>query len=185
MKLKTMQNLITAMTIMAAGITLAPEKIWAIESPIGLPQSLYGMEIAAVFLQPIEMDPPDMMAKREESDIHLEADIHAIEGNPNGFAEGDWVPHLEIHYEITNLDTQQKVSGHFMAMAANDGAHYGDNVKMPGGIGSYKLVYKIAPPSGKWFGRHVDRETGVRPWFKPFEVEWTFKYRGVGKRGGY
>ena len=157
----------------------------AIETPIGIPQNQYGMEIAAVFLQPIEMEPPDMMRKREESDIHMEADIHAVEGNPNGFGEGDWIPHLSITYELINLESGQKVTGHMMPMAANDGAHYGDNVKMPGGMGEYKVIYHIEPPKGKDFGRHTDRETGVRPWFKPFEVEWTFKFLGVGKRGGY
>lgn len=173
----------TILAILAyLGITPA---VLAIETPIGLPQNLYGMEIATVFLQPIEMDPPDMMRKREESDIHLEADIHAIEGNPNGFGKGDWIPFLSITYELINLESGEKISGYMMPMAANDGAHYGDNIKMPGGMGEYKVIYHIEPPKGKDFGRHTDRETGVRSWFKPFEVEWTFKFLGVGKRGGY
>ena len=61
----------------------------ALETPIGLPQILYGMEIAAVYLQPIEMDPstgPHAMRARKDSDIHIEADIRATENNPNGFA---------------------------------------------------------------------------------------------------
>ena len=35
------------------------------------------------------------------------------------------------------------------------------------------------------FGRHTDRLTGVRPWFKPFDVEYEFTYVGIGKKGGY
>lgn len=163
----------------------AASVVLAIETPIGLPQNLYGMEIAAVYLQPIAMDPPDIMKRREASDIHLEADIHAVEGNPNGFGAGDWIPFLHITYEIINLATQEKVSGYMMPMTANDGAHYGDNVKLSGGMGEYKLIYRIEPPNGKAFGRHTDRETGVRSWFKPFQLEWTFKFLGVGKRGGY
>ena len=70
-----------------------------------------------------------------------------------------------------------------MPMVANDGPHYGDNVKLQG-PGKYKLTLSIAAP-GQHFGRHVDKETGVAPWFKPFEVQYEFVYAGTGKKGGY
>ena len=41
------------------------------------------------------------------------------------------------------------------------------------------MKYTILPPSEKkhaHFGRHTDRATGVRPWFKPLEVEYEFTY---------
>src|SRR3989338_6016474 len=157
----------------------------ALETPIGLPQSLYGMEIAAVYLQAIEMEPKGIMKPRGESDIHLECDIKAAENNPNGFAAGEWIPNLTIHYTIIKLDTHQKIEGAMMPMAANDGPHYGDNVKMLG-AGKYRVVYKVENPLKKGeFGRHTDRETGVRDWFKPFEIEWEFNFFGAGKKGGY
>ena len=157
----------------------------ALETPIGLPQSLYGMEIAAVYLQAIEMEPHGVMRPRAESDIHLECDIHAAENNPNGFAAGEWMPNLTISYTLIKLDTGQKIEGPLKPMVANDGPHYGDNVKMLG-AGKYKVIYKIDNPLKKGeFGRHTDRETGVRDWFKPFEVEWEFNYFGAGKKGGY
>jgi len=157
----------------------------ALETPIGLPQSLYGMEIAAVYLQAIEMEPHGVMRPRAESDIHLECDIHAAENNPNGFAAGEWMPNLTISYTLIKLDTGQKIEGPMKPMVANDGPHYGDNVKMLG-AGKYKVIYKIDNPLKKGeFGRHTDRETGVRDWFKPFEVEWEFNYFGAGKKGGY
>ena len=34
-------------------------------------------------------------------------------------------------------------------------------------------------------GRHVDKETGVGPWFKPFTAEYDFTFAGTGKKGGY
>lgn len=155
------------------------------ETPIGLPQSMYGMQIAAVYLQAVEMEPSGIMKSRAESDIHLECDIKAGENNPNGFASGEWIPNLTIHYTLTKLDTNETIEGMMMPMVANDGPHYGDNVKMLG-LGKYKLAYKIDNPLKKGeFGRHVDRETGVRDWFKPFEVEWEFDFLGAGKRGGY
>ncbi|MDP7215033.1 MAG: iron transporter [Rhodospirillales bacterium] len=33
--------------------------------------------------------------------------------------------------------------------------------------------------------RHTDKETGVGAWWAPFHVEWSFKYLGTGKKGGY
>ena len=59
-----------------------------------------GFEVAAVYLQPIEMEPPGMMRDAKESDVHLEADIKALKGNKNGYAEGDWVGYLKVTYEL-------------------------------------------------------------------------------------
>ncbi|HHD10974.1 MAG TPA: hypothetical protein ENK42_00905 [Deltaproteobacteria bacterium] len=164
-------------------IFLGWQPVRAIETPIGYPQSIYGMEVAAVYLQPIEMEPEGIMRSRAESDIHLECDIRASENNPNGFAAGEWIPFLTIYYELTKLDTGQKREGKLSPMVANDGPHYGDNVKLFG-PGRYRLVYRIEPPADV-FGRHTDRQTGVRPWFRPFTMEWEFTYYGVGKKGGY
>lgn len=161
---------------------------WAVEYPIGAPQQRHGMEIAAVYLQPVRMEPEGMMRKAEESDAHMEADIKALANNPNGFGEGAWIPYLQVKYEVVKLGGNEKVSGDFMPMVANDGPHYGNNVKLMG-PGKYRVKYTIAPPAahpgGAHFGRHTDRLTGVRPWFKPFEVEYEFTYAGIGKKGGY
>ena len=51
------------------------------ETPIGPPVLKDGLEVTAVYLQPIEMDPPDMMRAAAQSDIHLEADIRAAKDN--------------------------------------------------------------------------------------------------------
>ena len=162
----------------------------ALEYPIGTPQNLAGMEVAAVYLQPIEMEPEGMMKKVSESDIHLEADIHALANNANGIPEGFWVPHILVKYELTKVGTTDVVKGDMMPMVASDGPHYGDNVKLKG-PGKYKVKFTIYPPGdagnphGAHFGRHTDRATGVGAWFKPFSVEWDFTYAGIGKKGGY
>ncbi|MCW2274268.1 hypothetical protein GJ654_07470 [Rhodoblastus acidophilus] len=157
------------------------------EYPVGKKQQLGGMEVGAVYLQPIEMDPPGMMRAAKDSDVHLEADIHASKGNPNGFAEGDWIPYLAIGFELTKLDDGQTVKGDFMPMVANDGPHYGENVKMFG-PGKYKLTLTISPPNSSMhnhFGRHTDKETGVGEWFKPLTAVYEFTFAGIGKKGGY
>jgi len=159
----------------------------AVEYPIGAPQQGHGMEIGAVYLQPVAMEPGDMMRKAVDSDVHMEADIHALADNPNGFAEGEWIPYLLVKYEITRQGGSKKISGDFMPMVANDGPHYGDNVKLMG-PGKYHVRYTIFPPTsnpGAHFGRHTDRLTGVHPWFQPFTVEYDFVFAGIGKKGGY
>jgi periplasmic iron binding protein len=155
----------------------------ALEYPIGEPQNGGGLEVAAVYLQPIVMEPAGMMRPAIESDIHLEADIHVLADNPNGFAEGEWMPGLNITYVLTKEDSGEEISGPLMAMVASDGPHYGDNVKLMG-VGEYHLVLTVTPP-GASFGRHVDKETGVAPWFEPFTTEYDFTFAGTGKAGTY
>ncbi|WP_043699016.1 iron transporter [Tepidimonas taiwanensis] len=183
-----MSNWKVALT--ALGLATGAMVAHALEYPIGKPQTRAGLEVAAVYLQPVEMEPEGMMRKASESDIHLEADIRAVADNPNGFPEGSWVPHLLVRYEIAKVGSGEVIKGDMMPMVASDGPHYGDNVKLRG-PGKYRLKYTIYPPSAKenhaghMFGRHVDKATGVRPWFQPFTLEWEFTYAGVGKKGGY
>lgn len=168
----------------------AANQAWSREYPAGVPEQRNGMEIAAIYLQPVRMEPANIMRLSEKSDIHLEADIRALDTNPNGFAEGDWIPYLYIKYELRKKGSDKVIRGDLMPMVANDGPHYGDNVKLMG-PGKYTLKFIIYPPdapenrSGKYFARHTDRLTGVRPWFKTFDVTYNFIYVGIGKRGGY
>jgi uncharacterized protein involved in high-affinity Fe2+ transport len=173
------------LALAALAATLAAAPAIAREYPIGKPVKQAGLEVATVYLQPIEMEPPGMMRAAADSDIHLEADIKATAGNRNGFPDGEWVPALSIRYELVKIDGGQKIEGAMMPMVASDGPHYGDNVKLAG-PGKYRLTVFVAPPGAEQhFGRHVDKETGVGPWFKPFEVKQEFTFAGIGKKGGY
>lgn len=156
------------------------------EVPIGKHVTQQGLDVAAVYLQPIEMEPAGMMRKAAESDVHLEADIKAAKDNKNGMGEGDWVPALQVKYEVTKLEGGgDPIRGEMMQMVANDGPHYGDNVKLAG-PGKYRLKLSVAPPGpDSHFGRHVDKETGVGDWFKPFDVTHEFTFAGTGKKGAY
>lgn len=163
----------------------------AAEYPIGAPQQRHGLEIAGVYLQPVEMESVmgHKMLPATQADVHLEADIRALANNPNGFAEGEWVPYLLVRYEVCKQGGDC-IRGDFLPMVASDGPHYGDNVKLMG-PGKYRVKFTILPPNdpsnhaGHHFHRHTDRLTGVRPWFKAFTVEWDFAFAGIGKRGGY
>lgn len=183
--ISTLEHLMKSLVVLSTVLLCAASTISAKEYPIGKPQECGGMEIAAVYLQPIEMEPTGMMKPAKDSDIHLEADIRALENNTNGFQEGSWVPYLTISYSLTKEGSNDQIKGSFHPMVANDGPHYGDNVKLLG-PGKYNLKLTILPPSKEsMFGRHTDKETGVAPWFTQCQTSYDFVYAGIGKKGGY
>lgn len=172
-----MKFVAVAAVAVLVGSTTGPA--WAAEEfkeyPIGEAQTLNSLEVAAVYLKPIDMDPHGIDMPASQADIHLEADIKAEKGNANGFGAGEWVPYLTVAYRLTNADTGKTLTGNLMPMVAVDGPHYGANIKMPG-AGNYKLSYHIDPPSKQGFGRHTDHASGVGAWFQPFDVDFAFKY---------
>lgn len=178
-----MQGRIGTAAIGLALLALSARGAGAAEVKIGESVEKNGMEIGAVYLQPIMMEPM-LPGMHEPADVHLEADIHAVKDNKNGFGPGDWVPYLGITYRITREGSPWIASGAFMPMVASDGPHYGANIKL-NGAGKYKLVYRIEPPPYNGFYRHTDKETGVAEWWAPFDVEWEFSFAGTGKKGSY
>ena len=148
------------------------------EYPIGEEVEKNHLRIAAVWLPAVQMDG---MPDPSTAMIHLEADIHATDGNPNGFAKDEFVPYLKVRYTITPQDgggTAAAPTPHEMIpMVARDGLHYGAMVEMPK-AGRYKLTYRIEPPSAGGLGRHSDAVTGVAPWWQPFEVSFDWDYPG-------
>ena len=164
------------------GLALAASAAPAAERSIGEPVEINGMEIAAVYLQAVKMDPAEPATG--PGDIHLEADVHASKANENGFGAGDWIPYLDITYRIDKVGSDWSVLGSFMPMVASDGPHYGANLTLDG-PGEYEVRYHFVPPLRRGLYRHVDRETGVAPWWAPFDVTWRFKFLGTGKKGGY
>lgn len=163
------------------------------ETPIGRAKRITaaGIEVAAVHLPAIEMEPEMFHGKtlyltRDKADIHLEADIHALPGNKQGFKDGEWIPGLLVRYSLKNVETGTEQSGVLHPMVADDGPHYGVNVKMMG-LGLYQLVFDIEPPGKQHADAMVTQGVGrVGPgggWWKPLKLEWTFQYLGPGKAG--
>jgi uncharacterized protein involved in high-affinity Fe2+ transport len=134
------------------------------------------LRIAAVWLPPIQME--GMTGLMPSDVIHLEADIHATAGNPNGFAKDEFVPYLKVGYVIEPAEGGPPLHKDELApMIARDGLHYGASIAMPK-AGSYRLTYTIQPPSAGGLGRHADPATGVAPWWKPFSVTFDWDYPG-------
>ena len=126
------------------------------------------LNVSAVYFQPVPMTDGSTI---EGKDIHLEADISALENN-FGFGVGDWVPYLTVEYKVTDSAGKVAASGTFMEMSASDGPHYGANIAMPGGQGTYTLEVTIKSPADNNFLLHTDAETG--PGAKSFDdgVKW-------------
>lgn len=183
----------------AIALALAPGYASAAPHVIGKPQIKKHMEIRAMYLQPGIWEPTVPRGAEvsdtwtwwathgpySKPDIHLEAMVTGVDGNPWGFSKGDFIPYLKIEYIIAKKDSEWFRKGFLMAMATNMGPHYGDDVPMDG-PGKYYLVFRIYSPLSNGFVRHTDREMGVPEfWTDPIEVHWEFTYIGVGKKGGY
>lgn len=150
------------------------------EYPIGDSIEKNRMEIAAVWLPPVKMDNianvDDLKKKKKGQSIHIEADIHAIQGNENGFGAGEWIPYLKISYTLKGADGKI-IAGKLFPMVAKDGPHYGAQIFLP--FGKYQLIFHISHPDSAMFGRHTDQITGVASWWKPFDSSWEFNFKGA------
>jgi periplasmic iron binding protein len=110
--------------------------------------------------------------------IHIEADIHALEGVTFGFGAGEWIPYMEVDFALFPEGKKDAIlKGKFMPMVAKDGPHYGTTIRMPG-KGKYRLEYSL---STAMIARHTDPVTGVSEFWKPFTVSFDFEYKGFDK----
>jgi uncharacterized protein involved in high-affinity Fe2+ transport len=143
------------------------------EFPLGDDFELFPLNVAGVFFQAVDMLPASAGLSAAESDIHIEADISAMEGNRLGYGVGDFVPNLTVNYEMSQSNGW-RIEGTFMPMSASDGPHYGANVKL-NGPGEYKVRFLIQNPEAQGYVLHVDETTGVpgRFWGQPLVAEWN------------
>ena len=142
---------------------------------VGGPVKEHDMEIVANYLVGVEMAPmmPGMVHGNDV--VHLEIDVHATADNVYGYPDGAWVPYLTIAYTLEKQGSNWKTTGTLKPMTAKDGPHYADNVRM-NGSGVYKVTFTLSPPVANGFYRHVDQETGVPDWWRPFSETFTFSY---------
>ncbi len=165
----------------------APGESGFVEIEIGEAQLVGPYEVAAVYFQPVDMYPEGKNPSKEESDMHLEADIHLLPefSAAYGFGggEGIWPAYLTVKYEVLDKDGNMVTEGSFMPMNADDGPHYGTNVKKGlMTVGQYKLKLTIEPPTD--YLLHVDEETGVpakegaKDYFTTQECEYDWDYTG-------
>ena len=144
-------------------------------------------EVAAVYLQPIDMEPPGMMRPAEESDVHIEADIKALKSQQERLCRRRLGGLSQDHLRTDQGTAKPRPSRATRCRWWPATARITATTSSSQGPGKYKLKFNISPPGsdahGSHFGRHVDKETGVGPWFKPFTVEYEFTYAGIRQEG--
>ena len=155
------------------------------EIPIGGEQVVGPYTVAAVYFQAVDMYPAGKNPSKEDSDLHLEADIHLqpVYAVAYGFGNGEniWPAYLTVKYQILQMDGKTVVmEGSFMPMNADDGPHYGANIAKGLRVGQYKLRFIIEPPTD--YLLHTDPETGVpakedaKNFFQTHTVEFNWNY---------
>jgi len=147
---------------------------------VGEPVVLEGLQIVPNYLTGVQMDtaPPGMATGK--GTVHLEADVHATKGEAHGFPEDAWIPYLSVKFKLSKAGTSFSRQGTLYPMTAKDGPHYANDVAMDG-PGIYHLTYTIFPPSSQGFIRHIDKATGVSPWWAPITANWIFTYPAKSK----
>ncbi|MBR1751242.1 MAG: iron transporter [Ruminococcus sp.] len=144
------------------------------EYPIFEDQEVGFLNVSAVYFQPVPMTDGNNV---EDYDIHLEADISALE-NKLGFGVGDWVPYLTVEYKLTKESGDVAAEGTFMEMSASDGPHYGANIKLPD-ADTYNVEFTIHSPAENNYLLHTDAETGpggsFDDYFKDGNLKVTFE----------
>ena len=189
-----MKKLVLALMVLAlastafavpAPVSMKPGEAGFEEIPIGEEQQVGPYNVAAVYFQAVDMYPAGKNPSKEDSDMHLEADIHLqpMYAIAYGFGNGEdiWPAYLTVKYEILAMDGKTVVmDGSFMPMNADDGPHYGANIAKGLKVGQYKLRFIIEPPTD--YLLHTDDETGVpakedaKNFFQTHTVEFNWNY---------
>lgn len=125
------------------------------EYPIWEDEEVGFLNVSGVYFQPVPMSGGN--ENYEDYDLHFEADVSAME-NDLGYGVGDWVPYMTVSYTITGSDGNVAAEGTFMPMAASDGPHYGQNIKLPeADTYSVHLKFDVDPAT---YLIHLDDVTG-------------------------
>ena len=164
-----------AILFAAVALTTLADGAHSDEYFVGAPIAKNGLRISAAYVLGVAMTPEMPPTPGAGDVLHLEADIEATADNRHGFHDGDWVPYLSIVYSVQKKGSDRRAIGSLLPMTALDGPHYAAGVRFEG-PGEYRVIYRIAPPIMLGLARHTDEESGVEPWWTPFEVSWTFTY---------
>ena len=83
------------------------EEAGFVENEIFSDEELDFINLSAVWFQAVPMENETMTYSAEDADIHIEADISALE-NDLGYPVGEWVPYLTVDYK-SRIRTETKL----------------------------------------------------------------------------
>lgn len=180
--------MVGAASVMAAPAPVAekPGESGFAEIPIDVEKQVGPYNVACVYFQAVDMYPADKNPSKEDSDMHLEADIHLqpeyAAAYGFGFGDNVWPAYLTVNYSVLDKNGKSVMAGSFMPMNADDGPHYGANIKKGLKLGTYTLKIAIEPPTD--YLMHTDPETGVpakegvKEFFKTYVCDFKWNYTG-------
>lgn len=99
--------------------------------------------------------------------------------NPNGFITDDFIPYCVISYHVSKLVSHWSKDLSAPMRLTMQGPEYGVAATLDG-PGNYQWQLNYLPPSAGGFYRHIDKATGVEPWWKPFEITYKFHLDAKG-----
>ena len=127
------------------------------ERPIGMDVTRNHLRIAASWYPAVRVAGA---AAPGSGEIDLVAHVHATEGNPNGFAKGEWLPYLSIKYTL-KAENGEPITGTFRPLLAAEGPRCMTRLKAPG-TSKVRLTLHLTPPSPDLVGRLDDPASGCR-----------------------
>ena len=130
------------------------------EYPIWEDEEIGFLNVSGVYFQPVPMSAGEGHESygADEYNLHFEADVTTLENNL-GYGVGEWVPYMQVDFELTGKNSGEVVSGTFMPMNADDGPHYGANISLPT-ADTYSVKITFNSPGEMGYLIHLDDETG-------------------------
>lgn len=100
--------------------------------------------------------------------------------NPNGYITSDFIPFCKVTFDVKKIGSSWHQSSIAPMRLTLTGPEYGQGVVFDG-AGRYQWTIHYQPPVVNGFFRHIDKATGVAPWWKPFDLTYSFTLDSQGK----
>ncbi|CAG9000696.1 MAG: hypothetical protein CENE_02697 [Candidatus Celerinatantimonas neptuna] len=100
--------------------------------------------------------------------------------NPNGFITNDFIPFCQVDFKLIKAGSAWHEHWVGPMRLTVTGPEYGTQVQLQG-PGHYQWKIHYQPPVVNGFYRHIDKATGVAPWWKPFTLTYQFTLTPQGQ----
>lgn len=154
-------------------LTLLSSSVFCEEMIIGEEKIFPGIDLVFEAAPKDEIFPKEYYPSKPSSDLHIELLATWSKDNEAGFQAGGFVPYLDIDLQITSKNGSSKIYRLTPHINLKDSLHYAQNIKLPADPNeSYKVRFKISPPSGEELGIHKDWKLNFNNFIKPHVFEY-------------
>lgn len=107
--------------------------------------------------------------RNEKGQLVVWSRMQANAYNANGFIVNDFIPYCRVSYLLQKKGSAWHQSYQAPMRLTQTGPEYGQFIQM-NGAGTYELTAFFEAP-GNNFYRHIDKATGVAPWWKTIVIK--------------